>query len=297
MRDADVRKLDLPILMMFESLLRTRSTVQTAQEVGVTQSAISHALAKLRQIFADPLFVRGQDGLDATERALALAPLIHEVLEILRSAVRQNKFDAATATAIVRIAIAEHALDLASPLVRKISLEAPKLTIRFSPVRANFADALASREIDLAIGPSANDRRLATKALWVDSSCALVRHNHPLTTARNALRVYRSASHVICNDEGAGATKAARDAIGQSERVVAETHSHFATFAMAARSDLVATAPRRLAGAYAHAFGLSVVDLPGAYTVDVSLSARSLADRDPMQDWLTEAISEVASEI
>src|SRR5260370_34050602 len=78
----DIRKLDGSLLLVFRELSRTRRTTEAARRLGVTQSTVSHALARLRDLFDDPLFVRRPHGLEPTQRALELAPRIDSLIDM-----------------------------------------------------------------------------------------------------------------------------------------------------------------------------------------------------------------------
>src|SRR5260370_26623015 len=83
---SDIRKLDGNLLLVFRELARTRRTTEAARRLGVTQSTVSHALARLRDLFADPLFVRRPHGLEPTPRALELAPRIDSLIDMAGAA-------------------------------------------------------------------------------------------------------------------------------------------------------------------------------------------------------------------
>ncbi len=88
--DAHVRRLDLGLLLVFEGLVRLRKMSAVAGELGLTQSAVSHAVGRLRDVFDDPLFVRSGPGVEPTARALEIALPIGRALDAVRSAVRSG---------------------------------------------------------------------------------------------------------------------------------------------------------------------------------------------------------------
>src|SRR3546814_5499681 len=92
-----MNELDLNLLRIFDALIEQRSVTRTANRLGLTQSAISHALARLRQSIGDPLFVRVAGGLQPTARAIEIAPGIRQGLLQFRDALSPSLFDPATA--------------------------------------------------------------------------------------------------------------------------------------------------------------------------------------------------------
>src|SRR5882724_6567025 len=92
----DIRRLDGNLLLVFRELSRTRRTTEAARRLGITQSTVSHALARLRDLFADPLFVRRSHGLEPTRRALELAPRVDALIDMAGAVIgREGRFDPA----------------------------------------------------------------------------------------------------------------------------------------------------------------------------------------------------------
>ena len=102
MSDIDVnniRRLDGGLLLVFRGLLRRRQTTAVALELGLSQSAVSHALTRLRDLFEDPLFIRRPHGLEPTRRALELAPRVDALIDLARETLeREGIFDPARST-------------------------------------------------------------------------------------------------------------------------------------------------------------------------------------------------------
>src|SRR5580692_1662885 len=96
--DIHIRRLDLTLLIVFESLLKVRSMSAVAIEMGLTQSAVSHAVGRLRSVFDDSLFVRKGAGVEPTPRAMSLGPPLAEALAAIRAAALiGRRFDPANA--------------------------------------------------------------------------------------------------------------------------------------------------------------------------------------------------------
>src|SRR5215468_5543044 len=105
---SDIRGLDGNLLLVFRELLRTRRTTEAARRLNVTQSTVSHALARLRDLFADPLFVRRPHGLEPTRRALELAPRIDCLIDMAGALMAgEEGFDPAGSVRRFRVVAAE----------------------------------------------------------------------------------------------------------------------------------------------------------------------------------------------
>src|SRR5215475_13942299 len=124
---ADIRRLDGNLLLVFRELSRTRRTTEAARRLGVTQSTVSHALARLRDLFGDPLFVRRSHGLEPTPRALELAPRIDRLIDMAGAVLTKGGFDPARSDRRFRLAAAEFVAALiGGPLVQTFQREAPR---------------------------------------------------------------------------------------------------------------------------------------------------------------------------
>ena len=151
----DIRQIDLNLLVIFDTMSKERSVIRTAEAVGLSQPATSAALARLRTVFGDPLFVRGGTEMQPTPRALALAPTIHRVVETINLEVLQPAaFDPA---------LAERSFNILTPdigeisfipgVLRHLRLAAPQVRLRtLSMPRTATAEALELGQAELAVG-------------------------------------------------------------------------------------------------------------------------------------------------
>lgn len=145
---------DLNLLVVFEALHCEQGNVsRAAKRVGLSQSAMSHALNRLREMLADPLFVKQGHRMHPTSRALALAPVISDWLENIRGQLNPPEFDPATIQQEINIAIPEHLERLVLPaLLGFLRQQAPGLHLHSRPVpMAQLNEAFAQGRIDMAI--------------------------------------------------------------------------------------------------------------------------------------------------
>ena len=268
MNNADLRRIDMALLLVFAETMRLRRLTLVAAAIGQTQSSISHAIGRLRDIFGDPLFVRRQDGVEPTERAMALAPRIDEILELMRAALdRSPSFDPLSNEETVRIAAQDyHCALFAAPLIKTCERQAPGIRLSFRPLARDAAlAALAGGTVDLAIGflPRLDSRFIGR--LLIDEDYAVVaRAGHPRVSAPLTLAAYLAERHLLVSHAGdaRGIVDSLLHQRGKARAVVATVPYYLLALATVAETDLIATVPRLLADKHADDFGLAVLDPP-----------------------------------
>src|ERR1700754_4728034 len=150
----DIRAVDLNLLKAFDALVSERAVTRAASRIGLSQPAMSHALSRLRGLFADDLFVRTQSGMEPTARAREIAPLITAAIEHIEAALNLGVgFEPAKSGAIFTAGMAEYAeVALVGPLARFFAEQAPNATLRLIPSTGPHAvEQLDRGEIDVAV--------------------------------------------------------------------------------------------------------------------------------------------------
>lgn len=178
-----IRSIDLNLFRIFQSLLKHRSVVASARELGVTPSAVSHALTRLRRAVGNDLFVAGATGMEPTPFALRIAPSVEAGVGFLTSVSENGGFDPLTTTRTFTIGASEYTTTrFIAPLVRALAHEAPLATLRVVPAgRLDLIRSLDEGRSDLVLGwfgdmaPRLHRRRIAT-----EHEALLVRSGHPL---------------------------------------------------------------------------------------------------------------------
>jgi DNA-binding transcriptional LysR family regulator len=295
----EIRRLDFTLLLVMRGLLRHRRTTTVAAELGLSQSAISYSLTRLREVFGDELFVRRPHGLEPTLHALELAPRIQAMLLQAEEAIGLSEvFDPALTTRAFRIAALDHVTAvLAPPLLRAFEAHAPGARFSFRTLRGEDAlEALRREEIDLALGQFQRPLPgLASEPLFVDRYRLVARQGHPEVRGRVSKALFERLSHVAVSVEGdfRSLTDPALEDVGLSRRVAATAPTFPTAFAMAAGSDCVSVAPGRLASALAGPLGLQLCDLPKALPPIRVFTVRRLG-RDVAVDWLAQQVRDCA---
>lgn len=270
--DTELRRLDLTLLLVFDGALRHRKLSAVARQLGLTQPAISHALGRLRDILGDPLFVRRANGVQPTPRALALAEPVAQAIAVLREMLQQGRqFDPATATREFRVAVLDFAIALLIPdFLARFSAQAPGCRVVFRSIGREAGHvALKAGQIDLIIGLPDPGCPFLQRPLLREDFVIVARAGNPHMRGRFDLERYLQCSHVLVSAAGDahGTVEETLRQIGKSRRVAAVVPQFLIGFAAVAGSDMISTAPRRLAKRHARAFGLKQFpvpfDLPG----------------------------------
>lgn len=145
--------LDLNLLRLFDTLMELQSVTRAADRLGLTQSAVSHALGRLRRALDDPLFVRTAQGLQPTVRAMGMAPGIRDGLRRLQDTLAPPRFEEGRASRRFTIAAGSYFCALLIPaLIERARREAPSVSFTIVPATEHLADAFQRGTIDLALG-------------------------------------------------------------------------------------------------------------------------------------------------
>lgn len=307
----DLAGVDLNLALALDALLAERHVTRAAARLGITQSAASHALARLRDLLGDPLLVRGPGGtLVPTARATALAPTIARVLAELGTALRgaPPAFDPATAHRTFHLATSDYVELLLLPrLAARLAARAPHIDL-WAHVLVDWGDReLASGEMDLVLGPlrTGGVARASTsiyeKALFAEKFRCVVRADHPLASAqRMTLARYCASAHVLVAPRGRPGSFVddALAAQGRARRVALAVPHFLVVPHVLATTDLVATLASRIVDLYRDTLGL--VDFaPPLAIPDFTIAAawHERAHHDPAHRWLREQVFEVAAEL
>lgn len=302
----DLAGVDLNLVLALDALLAERHVTRAAARLGITQSAASHALARLRDLLDDPLLVRGPRGtMIPTPRATALAPAVHRILIELSAVLRGDaSFDPATARRTFHIGTSDYVeLVLMPRLVERINRVAPNVDLWLHTLVDHGDEAVATGAIDVVIGPPRGNARPAgsyEKALFDESFTCIVRENHPLAEARFTLPRYCAAAHLLVAPRGTPGSfvDEALAAVGRTRRIALAVPHFLVVPYLIASSDLVATLATRVAETFAGSLGLITVPPPLALPkFQIALAWHERNHDDQPHRWLREQILAVAAEL
>jgi len=288
-----LRRLDLTVLLVFVAMLKHRKAVAVATEMGLTQSAISHSLARLRAVFDDPLFLRKPHGMEPTAVALALEPAIRLAVETLDTALRPPvPFEPEKAEATVRIAAYDNEIVTMVPqLLARLGAAAPGLRLAVHALgRKPAVAALDTGEIDLAAGFFWELPASATATqLYEQGYRVVARRDHPQARASFDLDTFLDCRHLVVSPTGdlQGIVDDVLATQGLQRRVSAALPQFMPALEAVAASDLIATLPARLVDLYAGRFNLNVFEPPlvlRPIAISAVIHKRNAAS--PLHEWL-----------
>jgi DNA-binding transcriptional LysR family regulator len=290
----NVRDVDLNLLRVFDAVLHERGVTPAAARLGLTQPAVSNALARLRGLLGDALFVRTPGGMDATPFARELAEPVRQALALLESALAHGPgFDPATSTRAFRFYMSDLGqIEFLPPLLERVQRDAPGVRLEAAPLDVeDIAAALAAGTLDLAVGflPGLGPplRRIA---LFRDPYVCLMRADHPIQSLTR--KRFLEASHALVSYRGGHRViEEALDRAGISRRIALRV-PHFTVVPMVLeRSDMILTLPARVARVYERRGSFKSLPLPVPIPpADVGVHWHERFEADAGNRWLREQV-------
>jgi DNA-binding transcriptional LysR family regulator len=261
--------IDLNLLVVLEAVLQEQSATRAAARLHVTQSAISSALRRLRELFDDPLMLRTRHGFVPTQRALQLAPELERVLAGARALLTPADNDLASSARVFSIAATDAISVVLIPrLVPALQRSMPHARLRVVTVERELAsNGLARGEVDLLIGiPPTLPSGCSGEIIYEDDIVCAVRADHPSVGKRLSLEHYVELPHaeVALFGEPDDRVDQALARVGHTRKILISV-PHFSSIPFAlAHSDCVAIMGRRLARVYAKPLHLRLLAPPVA---------------------------------
>lgn len=294
----DIRRLDPQTLLVFESLLETRSTTLSAARLNLSQSAVSGALKRLREIFDDPLFERHSRGLRPTARANELSIPIAGILGAMRNLSASLDFDPATAEGTVSFLATDYALStIIAPIRDRLATVAPGLRVSVHAYSSEeaFTNSLLLNT-DLLIGsPMMLPDTLQTRHLKSDALVLFMAPDHPLAEKTISLEDFVAYPHVAVSLRGRVASSGTDGMLasrGYARVIDTITPSFLSLPALLASGQRLAIAPRGLAdvtrGALIHRplpLEMKPIELYAAWHKRFSQDKRHIWLRRTLSEW------------
>jgi DNA-binding transcriptional LysR family regulator len=315
--------LDLNLLRVFDALAEEGSVTRAGVRLNLTQSAVSHALGRLRHVLGDELFVRGPDGMRPTARALEIAPRLRLGLDQLQHALTPAAFVAAETSRRFTIATSAYiGATLMPAVIDLIRREAPGAEVRLRAVTETIGEDLQNGRVDIAIGGfGAPGQRFAKEPLFQENIVWALRADHPAAGARTlTLKALADLPHIILASADEDRAVEGRVSEGGLERLViwddagtldqalAEhglqrtigltTQDTISALAIASKTDMIALAPGRLARAFAEKMRLKLFEPPyvSPPAVIEALWRQDLSHSPPIE-WLRGRLRAAAAQL
>ena len=299
---ADFRKLDLNLLVAFDALLTERHVGRAAERLFIGQPAMSHALARLRTLFDDELFVRTGKRMEPTDLALAVGPRVRAWLqEGADFLLREDTFDPAHAEGLIRLSIPDGLEALILPsLMALLRTEAPGIGIRVQPLAVeNLASTLDDDEVDLAVvGVDLPLRNWHRRTEWLRCGFnCIYAPAHLQLPPSPTLADLAACDHVVSSYRG-GATSTLDQlfaAHGLSRRVVASLASMASIMGTLRQSPLLTIQPDLQLGHLLDMQGLTSIPLCSNPPVEISIGGvwHHRHDRNARHRYIRERMGSV----
>jgi DNA-binding transcriptional LysR family regulator len=289
---------DLNLLVTLDVLLAEGSVARAARRLRLSPSAMSRALARLREATGDPLLVRAGRGLVPTPRAIELRERVGRIVEDGRAVLGPaGTLDVARLVRTFTLRTSEGFVETFGPaLIARVGAEAPGVRLRFVQKPGKDSGPLRDASVDLETGVvgKATSPELRAQALFRDGVVGVVRAGHPLSRGRMTPSRYASGRHVAVSRRGVatGPIDDALKSLGLEREIATIVAGFSSALALARASDLIASVPERhTAGARLgmHAFPLPI-SVP---ELTLSLLWHPRMDADPAHRWLRGCVRDV----
>jgi DNA-binding transcriptional LysR family regulator len=287
---------DLNLLIVFDVLMQERTITRAGKRLGLSQPAASHALARLRHMLHDDLFIRTPEGMQPTPRAAQMAEPVRDALRALSMTLEPESFDPATAEHDFTIAVNNYAARAVVPaLVREAGNAAPRVSLEIQPIgMREVLDQLDAGGMDVALTTLADggERFRCVRVMDDDYVVLLGKHHATAAEAELSAELVAEIPHIgiTSSGEDTGFIDAALDALGLTRRIA--TRVPFLSIElMLVKSDLLAVVPRRVAVDLASICPLVVKELPfPSPRLALSMIWHRRVDNDASHRWLREII-------
>lgn len=295
----DAGRIDLNLLLVLQAVGQERNVTRAARRLGLSQPAVSSAVARLRQALGDPLFVRSSGGMAPTPRARRLLESVDAAMGLIRQGLQEGEsFDSAQSrTSFTLLASEIGERHFLPSLMARLRRTAPHVRVQVRQVSGgSYGAALETGLADLLIGHLSQPlSSLRSRRLFSDRFVCMVRQGHPVLDQPLTLERYLALDHVVITRRGArdGMVTAALARLGGERRVAIAVPHFTAAPAIVAATDLAATVPAQLVRLHAEGEVAGVAlpfDVP---PIDVGLYWHERLQGDAANQWLRRTFVEL----
>lgn len=296
----DIRSVDLNLLVVFDAMLKHRSVTRAGEALGLSQPAMSAAVARLRALFDDPLFVRSGAQMSPTTRATELGTSIRQIVQTIESAILQPAaFDPLTSRRSFTLLTPDIAeMNFLPRLLAHLAEQAPQVSLKtLAMPRHAAATTLESGAAELAIGyfPDLQKAGFYQQRLLRSAHVCLLRKAHAGIGRKLTMKQFLAAAHAVVKPDG-------REHVferflqqkGIERRVVVELSHFMSLLPIVENSDLIATVPKDLADFFVRHGAVRYVETPmKSPVIDVHLFWHQRFQKDPAHAWLRKVVFEL----
>ena len=310
----NIARVDLNLLVYLDVLLRECNVTRAAEELGISQPAMSNSLRRLRDLFGDPILVRTSDGMTPTDRALELQPMVRKVLSAAEQAVLpKTEFEPMESNRIFRIMASDYTESTLLPvLLRQLRKQAPNIRLDImTPSDVSFHDVERGK-VDMVINRfDSLPQSFHQVHLWDDSFSCVMSANNPVKD-RWSLESYLSSKHIWVSKTGMGVgvgmtpddvqrlgwVDEALSKQGVKRDISLFTRHYQVALLLAEQDDLIVTIPSMSAKSIANSDKVVILDPPFEIErMRLKMVWSPLLQHDPGHRWLRQLIKSVSVEI
>ncbi len=298
--DMNIDAFDLNLLKTFDSLYRHRQLTKAAEQLCLSQPAVSHALKRLREAFNDPLFTRSADGMQPTPKALALAPNIQQALE-LSSAILASPISAPSELQrCFHVAMPDYLEAVLLPvLTRALRFAAPNVSLKIKMAEPeSIKRTLATGELDFVVDyVPLKGRDIRKKILFEDRFVTIARAQHPIVGRTLSLDQFLACEHAVVEPRIPDPLPIDKQlkASGKYRKIAVTTANFLSIFPLVTQTDYLSTPPYRLARTYAEQFPITLYQTPLELApFNVFAYWHRSKEQDPAHRWFRELIERLS---
>ena len=298
----NLSKVDLNLFIVFDAIYTEANLTRAGQIVGITQPAVSNALARLRETFNDPLFVRTAQGMVPTPMAQNIIGPVRNALSLLRVSVQESRiFNPQQAAKTYRISMTDLTEAVILPaLFQRLRRLAPTVVIEsFLSKRRETTKELAAGRLDFAVdAPLNTDPQVRHVKLMEDRYVCAMRKGHPMAGKdKLSLDDYLALTHIHISSRrnGLGHVDLALGKMGLQRKIALRSQHYLMASQVLQQTDMVMTVPERFARRHElHWVNLPVNDVPA---VETHLYWHESTDQDPANRWMREQMIELCQQV
>ena len=310
----NIARVDLNLLVYLDVLLRECNVTRAAEELGISQPAMSNSLRRLRDLFGDPILVRTSDGMTPTDRALELQPMVRKVLSAAEQAILpKTEFEPMESNRIFRIMASDYTESTLLPvLLRQLRKQEPNISLDImTPSDVSFHDVERGK-VDMVINRfDSLPQSFHQVHLWDDSFSCIMSANNPVKD-RWSLESYLSSKHIWVSKTGMGVgvgmtpddvqrlgwVDEALSKQGVKRDISLFTRHYQVALLLAEQDDLIVTIPSMSAKSIANSDKVVILDPPFEIErMRLKMVWSPLLQHDPGHRWLRQLIKSVSVEI
>jgi DNA-binding transcriptional LysR family regulator len=294
-----VTNIDLKLLKIIDELHKTRSVSHAAANLDLSQSAVSMSLARLRDHFRDPLFVRTSRGMEPTPHAAELINILKEAGGLLQLALEHHVvFDPSISERVFHVASRDIGqMRLLPPVMKRLRDVAPAIRIDMQSISEDTPKLLESGGLDLAVGFIAPmGAGFCHQTLFTERYVCVARDGHPRVRQKLTLEQFQSEVHILVTTSGTGHSMVERSIAAKSIRrkIGLRVPSFLGVDAIIAGTDFLMILPRNMALIMAKSAGIKVLELPFALpTYQVMQHWHERYGNDPSNKWLRGLVADL----